>query len=400
MKLKGTKILLGVCGSIAAYKSALLTRLLVKEGADVRVVMTKSSQSFVGPLTFSTLSKNEVLSTYFHQDSGKWNNHVELGIWPDLMLIAPATANSISAFSNGLCTDLLQAIYLSARCPVMMAPAMDLDMYQHPSFQRNLEVLKHDGVHIIPAEAGELASGLNGQGRMAEPELILEKVLKFFSNEQRLSEHTILVNAGPTYEAIDPVRFIGNKSTGKMGVAIANELGSRGASVKLVLGPSILTDFHKNVEVIRVESASEMEEACINAFKVCDAAILSAAVADFTPLNPAKQKIKKNQASLSIDLKTTTDILATLGKIKENRILIGFAMETENVIENARKKLHNKNLDLIVVNSLNEIGAGFGHDTNKVHLLFAKGAEKTIELKLKTAIAKDLANELELLLAE
>jgi len=395
MKLKKKRILLGVSGSIAAYKALVLTRLLIKEGAEVQIVMTEAAKSFVGPLSFSTLSKRDVLSKYFDEQSGAWSNHVELGLWPDLMLVAPATANTVAKMAHGLCDDLLQAIYLSARCKVVVAPAMDLEMYIHPSFKDNLALLKTRGIEVIEAESGELASGLSGQGRMAEPENILSRIIELINPVQSLKGKNFLVNAGPTYEKIDPVRFIGNRSTGKMGTAIANELSRRGGNVELVLGPCGELNIDSNINVHRVETAGEMYEKCLALFPKTHAAILSAAVADFTPASPSNEKIKKGKGPLSLELKRTTDILAELGQIKGDKFLVGFAMETENELANAEKKIHTKKADLIVLNSLRDKGAGFGHDTNKVTLLFKDGKKSALELKTKTEVASDIVDVIE-----
>ena len=392
MRLSNRRILLGVSGSIAAYKSVFLTRLLVKEGAEVQVVMTDAAKDFVGPLSFSTLSKNEVYSEYFDKESGAWANHVELGEWPDLMLIAPATANTIAKMCHGICDNLLQATFLSSRAPVMIAPAMDLEMYEHASLTENLELLRSRGVLICDAEEGELASGLSGKGRMTEPENILDAVVDVL-NRGPLSGKRFLVNAGPTYEAIDPVRFIGNRSTGKMGISIANELSKRGAEVDLVLGPSKIRSIDHKIRVHQVESALDMFEKCIEIFPQTDAAILSAAVADFTPSNVADQKIKKGDEDMKLELKRTKDILFTLGEMKEERILVGFAMETNDEEANAISKLERKNADMIVLNSLREKGAGFGEQTNKVRMFVKKGKSFDTEVKSKEAIASDIVDK-------
>lgn len=393
--LNNKKIILAVSGSIAAYKSAHLTRLMVKAGAEVKVVMTDAAKDFIGPLTLSTLSKNEVFSEYFDSDSGSWNNHVKLGIWADLIVVAPATANTIAKMANGICDNLLQAVYLSARCPVMIAPAMDLDMYLHPSFTRNIDHLKSDGVHIIDAESGELASGLKGQGRMAEPEHLLEHIESFFAQSNTLGGKKFLVNAGPTYEAIDPVRFIGNRSSGKMGVAIANELAKRGASVTLVLGPSKSFEFHPAIDIQRVESAGQMHDACVEKYPEVDAAILTAAVADYKPMEVASEKIKKKGAELELRLQKTVDILSNLGQNKKDQFLVGFALETENELENAKEKLEKKKLDMIVLNSLKDKGAGFSVDTNKISIIKKGGNIVRYDLKLKTEVARDIVDQIE-----
>lgn len=394
--MKGRKIVLGVTGGIAAYKAAFLIRLLVKAGAEVRVVMTPSAQQFITPLTLSTLSKHPVLSQFTEGERGEWNNHVELGLWGDLMLIAPTSANTLAKMAEGRSDNLLMAVYLSARCPVAVAPAMDLDMYAHPQTQANLLRLQQHGVLLIPPGTGELASGLSGEGRMAEPETIVEFAEATFARANRLSGKKILVTAGPTYEAIDPVRFIGNHSTGKMGFALAEELAAQGADVTLVSGPVALTARHPKIKRIDVVSAQEMYEACMSEFPSADAAILSAAVADFRPAKKAASKIKKEQGGISsIELEETTDILASLGKIKkEKQVLVGFALETENEIANAKSKLERKNLDFIVLNSLREKGAGFGGDTNRVSILTREGKTLNFELKSKQAVAGDIAGHL------
>lgn len=391
MRLKNKRILLGVCGSIAAYKSVFLTRLLVKEGAEVRVIMTPDAKSFVGPLTFSTLSRNPVESQYFDPQSGVWINHVDLGHWADLMLIAPASANTIAKMRAGICDNLLLAVYLSARCPVMIAPAMDLEMYQHPSLKENLETLVRRGNILLHAEHGELASGLSGQGRMAEPEHILDSVIQFLQTEKVLTGKRILVNAGPTHEPIDPVRFIGNRSSGKMGISVANALDELGAQVELVLGPvdgSIA--INKNIRQHHVQRAEEMYDRCMELFGECDGAVLAAAVADYTPLAPADRKIKKSEGELDIRLKRTKDILAAIGKSKGDKLVVGFALETDHELEHAREKLIRKNADLIVLNSLNEEGAGFSHNTNRVDLVSKDGVE-LVPLMEKTEVGRRIA---------
>ena len=394
--LNKKKILLGVSGGIAAYKTAQLIRNFTKAGAEVRVVMTPAATSFIGPLTLSTLSKNKVHTQFFDKESGEWSNHVELALWADLVVIAPATSNTLAEMANGLCSNLLLATYLSAKSEVYVAPAMDLDMAHHPSLLRNLEQLERDGVQIIPSEEGELASGLVGKGRMAEPEHIQSFIENRLKQQQDFTGKTILVNAGPTHEPIDPVRFIGNRSTGKMGVAIANEFATRGASVHLVLGPTSHSfTFHPNVEITRIETAHDMYSACAKTFPLCDVAVLSAAVADFTPETKSDKKIKKTSNSLVLDLVKTPDTLAELGKIKKNnQYLVGFALETDNELENAKGKLSRKNLDLIVLNSLQHKGAGFGHDTNKVSTIDKSGEICTFDLKSKTQVARDIVNKL------
>lgn len=390
--LQGKKILLGVTGSIAAYKAAILTRLLVKEGAEVKAVMTAASKDFITPLTLSTLSKNPVLSDFIKDESGQWNNHVELGLWADAMVIAPASANTLAKMANGICDNILQAVYLSARCPVFLAPAMDLDMLKHPSTQTNLKKLDGYGNHIIDPAYGELASGLVGNGRMAEPEDIVKYLEGFFFEGEKLKGKTALVTAGPTHEAIDPVRFIGNHSTGKMGFAIAEHLARQGATVNLVTGPTSQHTSNPNIRVIHVVSAEEMYKNCTELFPQTDIAVLAAAVADYKPAKAADQKIKKKDDTLTLELIKTHDIAASLGKLKHNgQITVGFALETEQEQTNAMKKLESKNFDLIVLNSLNDNGAGFGYDTNKITILDKKGAQ-SFELKDKKAVARDIVS--------
>lgn len=389
--VRGKKIIIGVTGSIAAYKTPLIVRSLVKAGAEVRVMMTPSATDFVSKLTLSTLSKNPVLVDLFDEQS--WANHVELGRWADLMLIAPLSCNTLSKMASGQCDNLLLAVYLSAVCPVMVAPAMDEDMWQHPNTKRNLEVLQQNGARVLDVAYGELASGLIGQGRMAEPEEIVLSIEEYFKNAGQLNGKKALVTAGPTYESIDPVRFIGNYSSGKMGYAIAEELASRGAQVTLVSGPVSLTLKNQKVNLIRVRQAEEMYIACLNEMASYDIAVMAAAVADYTPTDVADQKIKKKEGEFTIKLKKTKDILGSFGNMKSARqTLVGFALETENELVNARKKLEDKNADLIVLNSLQDAGAGFGLDTNKVRLFFKNGDEKPIELKSKTALAKDIVD--------
>lgn len=392
--LSGKKILLGVSGSIAAYKSAVLTRLLVKAGAEVQIVMTPAAHDFITPLTLSTLSKNPVLTQFSRSDTGEWNNHVDLGLWADLMIIAPASANTLSKMANGLCDNLLLATYLSARCPVFFAPAMDLDMLQHPATQENLSKLRQYGNHEINPEYGELASGLIGNGRMAEPEEIVLALESHLKSRGALKGKKALVTAGPTYEALDPVRFIGNNSTGKMGYAIAEALANSGAEVTLVSGPTRLSVAHAQVILKRVSSAEEMYHACREVFEQSDITILSAAVADYRPAHVANQKIKKSDAVFQLELTKTTDIAAELGKIKKpHQFTVGFALETENERSNAIKKIQSKNLDFIVLNSLNDSGAGFGHDTNKITIIDRNQNEKEFNLKSKKEVARDIVNE-------
>ncbi|WP_427873183.1 bifunctional phosphopantothenoylcysteine decarboxylase/phosphopantothenate--cysteine ligase CoaBC [Flavobacterium sp. MMS24-S5] len=393
--LNGKKILLGVSGGIAAYKTATLVRLFIKAGAHVQVIMTPASKDFVTPLTLSTLSKNPVHSSFFNQDDEEavWNNHVELALWADFMLVAPATANTLSKMATGNCDNLLIATYLSAKCPVYFAPAMDLDMYKHPSTLSSFTALKQYGNVMIPAESGELASGLSGEGRMAEPENIVAFLEADLESKLPLKGKKILVTAGPTYEAIDPVRFIGNHSSGKMGFDIANEAASLGAEVFLIAGPTHLKAKNSLIKVIDVVSAQEMYDACHLYFNEVDAAIAAAAVADYRPKLVADQKIKKNTAEFSIDLEKTKDILSSLGAIKKNQFLIGFALETENEIENAKLKIQKKNLDLIVLNSLQDKGAGFKKETNKVTFIDKNFEIEPMELKSKESVAADILNK-------
>jgi phosphopantothenoylcysteine decarboxylase/phosphopantothenate--cysteine ligase len=394
--LSGKKILLGISGGIAAYKTANLVRLFIKAGAQVQVVMSPASLHFVTPLTLATLSKNPVYSTFYNEEeaTGEWNNHVELGLWADLMLVAPATANTLSKMANGNCDNLLIATYLSAKCPVYFAPAMDLDMYKHPSTLDSFHKLKSFGNTIIPAENGELASGLSGEGRMAEPENIVAFLENDILEKLPLKGKKILVTAGPTFEAIDPVRFIGNHSSGKMGFDIANEAAKNGAEVILISGPTHLKTENSQVNLIRVTSAQEMYDACHQYYTDVDVAIAAAAVADYKPKNVANQKIKKNDATFTIELEKTKDILASLGAIKKKQFLIGFALETENEIEHAKLKIQKKNLDLIVLNSLNDKGAGFGKPTNKVTFIDENFQIEPMDLKSKEAVALDIINKI------
>jgi phosphopantothenoylcysteine decarboxylase/phosphopantothenate--cysteine ligase len=391
MTLKNKHILLGITGGIAAYKCAHLVRLFIKEGALVKVVMTKASEEFVTSKTLSVLSKNEVVTDFFDSNNN-WNNHVALAEWSDAMIIAPLTANSLAKFATGICDNIVTACYLSARCKVFVAPAMDLDMYQHPTTVRNIETLRKNENIVIPAESGELASGLIGEGRMAEPENIVQFIKQYFESNLPLTGKKVIVNAGPTYEAIDPVRFIGNRSSGKMGVAIADEFAKLGADVTLVLGPSHQQPIEKSVTVIKVESAEEMYNACQNQFSKSDIAVLSAAVADYKPKYIADSKIKKKDSEFSIELVKTKDILEILGQQKKNQILVGFALETDNVIEYAKEKIKKKNLDFIVANSAIEKGAGFGVDTNKITIIDKHNNLYNFELKSKQEVAKDIVN--------
>lgn len=395
MKLKDKHILLGITGSIAAYKAAILVRLLVKEGAQVKVVMTKLAKEFITPLTLATLSKNPILVDFFDPENGQWNSHVDLGMWADLYLIAPATANTMGKMANGVADNLLLTSYLSAKCPVMVAPAMDLDMFQHPANIKNIEILKSYGNIILEPATGELASGLSGKGRMEEPEMIVEKVIDFFTSKKKLLNKTVLVTAGPTYEPIDPVRYIGNFSTGKMGFALAEELANNGAHVILISGPTTLTINNKSITRIDVVTADEMYSAAINHFPKCDIAIMSAAVADFKPSESFNEKVKRGKDNLQINLTPNKDIAAELGNIKtKNQILVGFALETDNEFENAIKKIKSKNLDFIVLNSLKEKGAGFGHDTNKISIIDKNGNKTDFNLKSKNKVAVDVVNKL------
>lgn len=393
--LSGKKILLGISGGIAAYKTASLVRLFIKAGAHVQVIMTPASKDFVTPLTLSTLSKNPVYSTFYNQDeeNEKWNNHVEFGLWADLMLIAPATANTLSKMANGTCDNLLIATYLSAKCPVYFAPAMDLDMYKHPSTIASFDALQQFGNIMIPAESGELASGLSGEGRMAEPENIIAFLEADLESKLPLKGKKILITAGPTYEAIDPVRFIGNHSSGKMGFDIAESAAKLGAQVILVSGPTNCEVKNSSVKLINVVSAQEMYDACHQYYNDVDVAIAAAAVADYRPKKIADQKIKKQADDFVIELEKTKDILFSLGESKKNQFLIGFALETENEIENAKAKIQKKNLDLIVLNSLQDEGAGFKKSTNKVTFIDKDFKVEPMELKSKEAVADDILNK-------
>jgi phosphopantothenoylcysteine decarboxylase / phosphopantothenate---cysteine ligase len=389
--LAGKKIIIGITGSIAAYKTPLIVRQLIKAGAEVKVIMTPASTDFVSKLTLSTLSKNPVLVDLFDEQS--WTNHVELGRWADLMLIAPLSCNTLGKMATGQCDNLLLAVYLSAICRVMVAPAMDEDMWRHRNTKKNLETLWENGNMVLDVVHGELASGLIGQGRMSEPEEIVAAIEHFFQTANQLKGKKALVTAGPTYEPIDPVRFIGNHSSGKMGYAIAEELANRGADVTLVSGPVSIKSKHKNLKLIPVNTANEMYTTCTENSASYDIAVMAAAVADYTPVVVADQKIKKTDDEFTITLRKTKDILESLGKAKSNgQILVGFALETENEKTNAQKKLVEKNADLIILNSLKDEGAGFGHDTNKVTLLFKNGMGKQIELKSKSALAKDIVD--------
>lgn len=393
--LSGKKIVLGVSGGIAAYKTATLVRLFIKAGAHVQVIMTPASKDFVTPLTLSTLSKNPVHSSFYNEEdeNAQWNNHVEIGLWADLMVIAPATANTMSKMVNGNCDNLLIATYLSAKCPVYFAPAMDLDMYKHPSTIASFNALQDFGNTIIPAESGELASGLSGEGRMAEPENIVAFIEADLESKLPLKGKKILITAGPTYEAIDPVRFIGNHSSGKMGFDIANCAANLGAEVILVSGPTHFKVKNDFINLVRVVSAQEMYDACHQYYNDVDVAIAAAAVADYRPKVVADQKIKKSDTCFSIELEKTKDILASLGETKKNQFLIGFALETENEIENAKLKIQKKNLDLIVLNSLQDEGAGFGKPTNKITFIDSNFTIEPMDLKSKEDVAQDIINK-------
>lgn len=389
--LKGKKILLGVSGSIAAYKSVFLVRLLIKAGAEVKVIMTPSAKDFVSPLTLSTLSRNPVVIDLFEDQN--WSNHVMLGRWADIMIIAPLSCNTLGKMANGLCDNLLLAVYLSATCPVAVAPAMDEDMWHHPSTQENIKKLSSFGNLIIPVGKGELASGLYGDGRMAEPENIIDFINSNFFLTRRLSDKKVVVTAGPTYEPIDPVRFIGNHSSGKMGLAIAKELNSRGANVTLIMGPSQIQFIENGISLINVKTAEEMYNAANNNFKDADIFVMAAAVADYSPEYKASEKIKKTEDKLSISLVKTKDILKSLGeKKKSGQVLVGFALETDQEKKNAIGKLQSKNADMIVLNSLRDEGAGFGYDTNKITIFDKGGQEFNFETKTKEKVAKDIVD--------
>ena len=394
--LSGKNILLGVSGGIAAYKTTFLVRLLIKAGAQVKVIMTQSASSFVSPLTLSTLSKNPVLMDFVNEEDGSlsWNNHVELGLWADVMLIAPATANTLSKMANGTCDNLLLATYLSAKCPVYFAPAMDLDMYQHPSTKNSLDKLESFGNTLIPAESGELASGLHGEGRMAEPENIVAFIQEDLKKGLHLSGKKVLITAGPTQEAIDPVRFLGNRSTGTMGFELAKKAANLGANVILVSGPTHLNIEHYNIQLIRVTSTQEMYEACHEHYPDTDIAICAAAVADYRPKMIASEKVKKQEGDMKIELERTPDILMSLGEAKQNQFLVGFALETQNELENAKGKLKRKHLDGIVLNSLKDDGAGFGGSTNKITFIDKNSEIKTFDLKTKPEVASDIWKEI------
>ncbi|GHT15250.1 phosphopantothenoylcysteine decarboxylase [Bacteroidia bacterium] len=393
--LQGQKILLGITGGIAAYKSAVLLRLLVKQGASVRVVMTPAAKQFMAPLTMATLSKNIVPTEFFNPENGEWNSHIALGEWADWLVIAPATANTLAKMANGIADNLLLTTYLSARCETLVAPAMDGEMYAHAATQRNLATLAQDGVHFVAPAVGELASGLEGIGRMAEPDEILQNIVQWVQKKKLWSHKKILITAGPTFENIDSVRFIGNSSSGKMAYALAEELAHRGAQVQLVSGPVSLQPHHTNITLHKVRSAKEMLAACTEKFPTCDVAILVAAVADYTPTQTCSTKIKREKADWQLTLTPTEDIAATLGKLKaKQQLLVGFALEDQNEIANAQQKLQTKNLDMIVLNSLNDKGAGFEQATNKITIIDKHGNITPYPLKSKTAVAGDIADKL------
>jgi len=392
--LENKNIVLGICGSIAAYKSATLVRLLIKAGAHVQVVMTPDATHFITPLTLATLSKRPVLVDYFIPETGEWNNHVELGLWADIFIVAPASANTLAKMAAGLCDNLLMAVYLSAKCPVYFAPAMDLDMWKHQSTTQNVEKLRSFGNILINPGTGELASGLHGEGRMAEPEEIIDFISAEIKKKLPLANVKVLVTAGPTYEAIDPVRFIGNHSSGKMGFAIADEMALLGADVTLISGPSAQVSRQSSIKRVDVNTAAEMLQACEMYYKDAKVGIMSAAVADYTPVTVSDKKIKKKDADLNISLKTTVDILKTLGAKKTNgQILVGFALETDNEEENAIQKLEKKNLDFIVLNSLNDAGAGFRGDTNKITIIDSDRRKTEYDLKSKDEVARDICQK-------
>jgi phosphopantothenoylcysteine decarboxylase/phosphopantothenate--cysteine ligase len=393
MNLAGKRIILGVTGSIAAYKAVYLLRLLIREGAQVQVIMTPAARQFVGPVTFAALSGNRVLSEFFSSGGGEWNSHVELGVSADLMLIAPVTAATLGKMAGGIADNLLITTYLSARCPVVVAPAMDMDMYRHPSTRKNLEVIRGFGIHVIEPGSGELASGLEGRGRMEEPEAILQFIRRLDGGpaKKKLLNKRVLVTAGPTHENIDPVRYIGNHSTGKMGYAIAGAFAAEGATVTLVSGPVSMETADPPVELVRVTSAEEMYQACRKLVEGVEIAVFNAAVSDFTPVKPSNLKVKRGQEEWALRLKPTRDIAGELGRLKRTgQLFVGFALETDQGVKSAREKLERKNLDLIVLNSLEEEGAGFGTDTNRVTMIDRSGSIDEYELKPKDQVAADL----------
>ncbi len=397
--LKGRKILLGVTGGIAAYKTATIIRLLVKEGAEVKVIMTPLAKEFITPLTLATLSRNPIMVDFFDPEDGRWNSHIDLGMWADLFLVAPVTANTMGKMAAGIADNLLLTTWLSARCPVFLAPAMDMDMLGHPATARNIETLRGFGNHIIEPDTGELASGLEGKGRMAEPEVIVKELKQFLSKkkiaELPLAGKRVFINAGPTTEPIDPVRFISNHSSGRMGIAIADEAARLGATVTLVLGPVAIRPSNANITTVSVKTAAEMKEASVRAFGKCDIGILAAAVADFTPETASDKKIKRSEGEMMIKLRPTEDIAACLGTMKkESQILAGFALETDNEISNATAKLQKKNLDLIILNSLRDEGAGFGHGTNRITIIDSNNNIDKFELKSKDEVASDILEKI------
>ena len=395
MRLEGKKIILGITGSIAAYKAAVLLRLFVKEGAEVQVVITDAGKQFITPVTLSALSGKPVVNEFFGANDGTWHSHVDLGLWADLMIVAPATASSLGKMAAGIADNMLVTTYMSAKCPVFIAPAMDLDMFAHPSTKHNISVLKSYGNTIVEPGEGELASGLEGKGRMEEPENILEMVVDYFGRKKKLRNKTFLVTAGPTFEKIDPVRFIGNYSSGKMGYAIAEELSNQGADVILVSGPVSIQTKNKNIRLVSVESAEEMFVESTAAFKDCDGAVMCAAVADFTPVKQFAQKNKRGKENWKLELKPTKDIASALGKVKRaNQLLVGFALETNDETPNAIQKLKKKDLDFIVLNSLNEMGAGFKVDTNKISIIDKNNNRSDFELKTKDKVAVDIVDKI------
>lgn len=399
MRLKGKKIILGITGSIAAYKAAMLLRLLVKEGAEVQVLITSAGKEFITPVTLSALSGKPVISEFFGANDGSWHSHVDLGLWADVMVVAPVTASTLAKMANGIADNMLVTTYMSAKCPVFVAPAMDLDMFSHPSTQKNISILKSYGNFIFEPAEGELASGLKGKGRMEEPENILESIVDHFSSKNKLLNKTFLVTAGPTFEKIDPVRFIGNYSSGKMGYAIAEVLANHGANVVLISGPVSVLTINKKIKLVKVESADEMLQASLNYFSDSDGAVMCAAVSDFTPVLVEHKKTKRGKQNWNIELKPTIDIAKTLGEHKKNKqILVGFALETNDELENARKKLQSKNLDFIVLNSLNEKGSGFQVDTNKITILDGNNKPQLFELKSKKEVAVDIVEKIESLM--
>lgn len=398
--LKGKHILVGVTGSIAAYKTAILVRALVKEGAEVKVIMTETAKKFITPLTLATLSKNPVLVEFFDPENGQWNSHVSLGLWADMYLIAPVTASSLAKMAYGVADNLLVTTYLSSRCPVFVAPAMDLDMFAHPSTQKSLEILRERGVTVVEPAAGELASGLDGKGRMEEPEKIVEQVIKHFSKKATFSGKRVLITSGPTREPIDPVRYLTNNSSGKMATAIAKELAFRGASVTVVSGPAAVKPKQDDIKVIDVVTAEQMYQATVSEYQQgADIVVLCAAVADYTPAQTSSVKMKKKGDNLTLELLPTKDIAASVGKMKrEGDILVGFALETDNEFDNAQDKLSRKNLDMIVLNSLRDEGAGFAGDTNKINIFFRNGESNSYPLKSKQSVAVDIVDSIEGLL--